>query len=418
MDGWMEGRTMTPRERFLGTLNFDPSIDSLPMVEWAAWWDLTLERWKQEGLPRDIGWDASLEYFGLDTLACIGMGGGPSGDCPKTVSRVVTDESSYEALRGYLYAESTIEAAIGHARALKERHDRGQTIIRLWLDGFFWFPRGLMGIDRHLFAFYDQPKLMHRINSDLAEFSIRAVEALFPILRPDMVGFAEDMSYNHGPMLSAALFGEFLAPYYHRVIPHIRKHGVKVLVDSDGDITSMIPWLTGCGIEGVYPLERQAGVDIAAIRRDYPAFLMMGGYDKMVMSKGEAAMRAEFERLLPVMRSGGYVPSVDHQTPPEVSLGNYRIYVRLFREYCARAVAGRTAATEHDLGEQPLAKVLLEHGLKAHDLVAISTEQLTHKMVSRACKGRRLTPNVQSKIRNALARCTGREYSIAELFTY
>jgi hypothetical protein len=64
---------------------------------------------------------------------------------------------------------------------------------------------------------------------------------------------------------------------------------------------------------------------------------MMGGYDKMMMNKGEVAMRAEFERLLPVMRTGGFIPSVDHQTPPGVSLDNYRSYIRLFGEYAARA---------------------------------------------------------------------------------
>jgi len=110
------------------------------------------------------------------------------------------------------------------------------------------------------------------------------------------------------------------------------------MVDSDGDIMSMIPWLIDAGIEGVYPLERQAGVDIAEIRRKYPDFLMLGGYDKMVMPLGEEAMRAEFERILPVMRSGGYIPSVDHQTPPGVSLENYKIYVKLFTEYCRKAV--------------------------------------------------------------------------------
>jgi uroporphyrinogen-III decarboxylase len=154
-----------------------------------------------------------------------------------------------------------------------------------------------------------------------------------------MVGIAEDMSYNHGPMLSYELFKEFLVPYYHRVIPYIKKHNVKVLVDSDGDISSMIPWMLEAGIEGVYPLERQAGVDIVKIRKEYPQFLMMGGYDKMVMSKGKEAMQAEFERLLPVMRSGGYIPSVDHQTPPEVSLDNYRTYIKLFKEYVHKAVS-------------------------------------------------------------------------------
>ena len=53
----------------------------------------------------------------------------------------------------------------------------------------------------------------------------------------------------------------------------------------------------------------------------------------MVMPNGEAAMRAEFERLVPLMKSGGYIPSVDHQTPPGVSLDQYRIYLRLLDEY-------------------------------------------------------------------------------------
>ncbi len=55
------------------------------------------------------------------------------------------------------------------------------------------------------------------------------------------------------------------------------------------------------------------------------------------MNKGENEMRAEFERLLPVMKSGGFIPSVDHQTPPGVSLSNYRIYLKLLKEYCRKA---------------------------------------------------------------------------------
>ena len=76
------------------------------------------------------------------------------------------------------------------------------------------------------------------------------------------------------------------------------------------------------------------------------------------------------------------------------------------------------AAIERNLGEQPIARVLAAQGLKAGDLVAISTEQITYKMVSRACKGRRLTPNVQSKMRNAVNKSTGKTYSMRELFNY
>ena len=55
------------------------------------------------------------------------------------------------------------------------------------------------------------------------------------------------------------------------------------------------------------------------------------------MKDGEAAMRIEFERLLPTMKTGGYIASVDHQTPPDVSLENYKIYMKLFKEYSVKA---------------------------------------------------------------------------------
>lgn len=61
---------------------------------------------------------------------------------------------------------------------------------------------------------------------------------------------------------------------------------------------------------------------------------------------------------------------------------------------------------------------MAEHGLKPHDLVAASTEQLTHKMIARACKGRRLTPNAQAKVLAALNLATRKHYALADLFTY
>ena len=75
-------------------------------------------------------------------------------------------------------------------------------------------------------------------------------------------------------------------------------------------------------------------------------------------------------------------------------------------------------AIERDLGPQPLGELLARHELGPRDLVAASTEQITYKMVKRGIRGRRLTPNVMVKIRNALNRATGKQYTIADLFTY
>ena len=73
---------------------------------------------------------------------------------------------------------------------------------------------------------------------------------------------------------------------------------------------------------------------------------------------------------------------------------------------------------ERNLGEQPVARIMREHNLKPHDLVASSSVEMTHKMVSRACKGRRLTLNTQTKVLAALNRATGKNYLLGDLFNY
>jgi hypothetical protein len=71
-----------------------------------------------------------------------------------------------------------------------------------------------------------------------------------------------------------------------------------------------------------------------------------------------------------------------------------------------------------DLGEQPMARIMVERGFRSHDLVAASTEQITHKMVARGCKGRRLTRPVQGKLLRALNTASGHAYTLKDLFTY
>ena len=77
-----------------------------------------------------------------------------------------------------------------------------------------------------------------------------------------------------------------------------------------------------------------------------------------------------------------------------------------------------TKNIENDLGLQPIAGLMIEHGLKPNDLVGNSTAQLTYKMVSRAVKGRRLTPNIQHKIIHALNKAAKKEYKLKDLFNY
>lgn len=73
---------------------------------------------------------------------------------------------------------------------------------------------------------------------------------------------------------------------------------------------------------------------------------------------------------------------------------------------------------DRDLGPQPIGELLTQHALTSQDLVAVSDEQITHKMVARATKGRRLTPRVMGKVLRALNKASGEHYELDDLFDY
>ena len=326
---------MTVRERFHATMAFQP-VDRMPMVEWACWWDKTVQRWQGEGLLVSDRYDL-YRHFGLDLYYQDWLATGRPG-LPEPAHHgapIVRTMDDYLRIRPFLYPMPDQERLDAWRRYADEQR-RGECVFWITLEGFFWFPRVLLGITEHLYAFYDQPELMHRINQDLADWHLRALEQLTAVGTPDFMTFAEDLSYNHGPMLSKTLFDEFLLPYYRQVVPALKERGILPIVDSDGQIEAPAPWFLNAGIEGILPLERQAGVDLARLRQQYPRLKFIGGFDKMTMPQGETAMRAEFERLLPVAQQGGCIISVDHQTPPGVSLAHYRTYLRLLAEYANR----------------------------------------------------------------------------------
>jgi hypothetical protein len=313
---------------------FQP-VDRLPKWEWAMWWDKTLARWRTEGLPDRLAGDvfAIHEYFGLDPYKQFWFGTTDPDmeEAQRKVEGCVSNVDDYRRIRHLLFPDH--RAMLVQMEPWARRQTTGDAVVWITLEGFFWLPRTLMGFSSLMLAYYDQPELVHRINEDLLDFNLRLLDQIDGVCRPTFVTVAEDMSYNNGPMISRDICEQFLSPYYRLLVDRINRMNMVSFVDTDGDVTLLIPWLQSMGIHGVLPLERQAGVDGMGLRRSFPGLRMIGHFDKMVMPRGEAAIRAEFDRLTPLVRSGGCIPSVDHQTPPGVSLDQYRLYLSLLDEY-------------------------------------------------------------------------------------
>ncbi len=267
-------------------MNFQP-VDRLPRWEWAMWWDETITRWKRQGLPSELETVFDIaEYFGLDPYQQFWFSTtDPTIEAVQHhVEDIVSNMEDYLKVRHNLFPDHG--KSIESMQPWAQRQADGEVVVWITIEGFFWFPRTLMGFTKISYAFYDQPELIHRINQDLIDFNLRILNQVEKTCVPTFVTIAEDMSYNHGPMISEEHFDEFIAPYYRQIVPCLQEWNAPAIVDTDGDVTQMVPWLLREGIQGALPLERQARVDGMAIRRQFPEFRMVGHFNKMIMDQG------------------------------------------------------------------------------------------------------------------------------------
>lgn len=349
---------MTPHERFLACMRFE-TVDHAPLWEWGPW-PSTLRRWQREGLGEKRQ-PAQYEEC-EDKIQC----GVDLWMRPRFKEGVVLEDDKYitrRTDRGVLLREPRSPEAMSMPQHLKYpvktredwedlkkrfRTGDAERVPENWEDrcarwrqegpvlifqgprapSLFGFVRELMGAERALTAFYDDPDLVHDMMEHNTEFILDLLPRVLDGAPLSGVFFWEDMCYRNGPLISPAMFREFMLPRYRRITDLVRGCGVDVIfVDSDGDVAQLIPLWLEAGINGVYPMEVAAGMDVAALRGEYGQDLLMtGGIDKRVLVLGKEAIDRELERVIPVAEKGGFVPHIDHAIPHDVPYANFAYY--------------------------------------------------------------------------------------------
>ena len=351
---------MTQREAFQATMNFEKA-ERLCQFEW-GYWEETLGRWREEGLPEGAEpWDdcGITHYFRpplkhdifpaferevleedeasrvVRTEAGIIWRESKIGTrFPQFIKHPVSNREDFEEIKHRIdpntpgrYADDWDEWAAGakdfpHVLCLGRRE-----------NGFFGWLRELMGLETLLFAYVEQPDFVHEI----CRYHVSYLQGLYGrALRDvefDFVFMWEDMAYKNGPLISPEFFRTFMLPYYREMVDFYKQMGAKwVLVDTDGNMSQLIPLFLEAGVDGLLPFEVAAGMDVCKIREEFPELRILGGIDKRKMAQGPEAIDQELERKLPAMfRSGGYLPSADHHIHPEVSYDNFKYYLQRCR---------------------------------------------------------------------------------------
>lgn len=220
-------------------------------------------------------------------------------------------------------------------------------LARLWKDrdypvcllgngayGLYSGLRSWVGTENISYMFYDDPAPVEEMIEFRVEFLLGLVERALQDVQFDYFNFFEDCAGKGGPLFGPELYRKFALPRYRRVVEFCRGRGIEFFcLDSDGDITKLIPIWVDAGINILYPFEVQCGMDVVKIRKEYgPDLRMWYGIDKRALAHGPEAIDAELARVKPLVDEGGYVPGTDHSLPPDISFENYRIYMQKLRE--------------------------------------------------------------------------------------
>lgn len=336
----------------------------------------TLERWAREGMPQDV---SHAELFGYDDPAIHDLGylgwceasmapcfeekliedrgdteivqdyagrhvlffkNRRCGFMPEYVNHPVKDQRSWEEqVKWRLDPATPARYADLEERMTVARAAAGQgMIIRQNLIGGYMYLRSLMGPEELLYIVYDQPELVHDCMQRWLALADAVIARHQEYVTLDEIFFAEDICYNHGSLISPEMMREYLLPYYQQLLASVKKRQLDfqrrlvVQVDTDGFCDPVIPiYREAIGLDYMSPFEVASGSDVVRTGREYPQLLISGGLDKRVLAQGEREIDEMLTRILPVMRErGGYLPTVDHGTPEEVSYENYQY----FRERC------------------------------------------------------------------------------------
>jgi hypothetical protein len=222
--------------------------------------------------------------------------------------------------------------------------------------GFYGTARFLLGEERVMLEFYDDPALMHDIMTYLADFWCQLYDQVLQQVDADGILIWEDMCYKNGPLISPEMFREFLLPGYLRITGCLRDHGIKVvMVDTDGDCWKLIPLFLEGGVTALGPFEGNAGMDVREVRRAFPRLGILGGLDKTKIKLGPAAIDAELAKVSALLPYGGFVPHMDHQVPPDISWVNFQYYRRSLNALIEAGGGGRPekVADKAQIEEQP-----------------------------------------------------------------
>ena len=118
----------------------------------------------------------------------------------------------------------------------------------------------IRGYENLIIDMADGVENLEKLIGLIADFNLEIVNKYLD-MRPDIMGFPEDLGMQVGPMLSPGHFRRYIGPVYRKIMKPARDRGATIHMHSDGDIRLLVDDLIAGGVDVINLQNLVNGID-------------------------------------------------------------------------------------------------------------------------------------------------------------
>ncbi len=186
-----------------------------------------------------------------------------------------------------------------------------------------------LGMELFVELLGDAPEMIEEWLEARLQAELRRVAAIAdPELVPIVLTY-DDIAHKTGPLFSPAWLRRLWVPRLKRLVEAWHSRDVICLFHSDGNLWMILDDLVSAGIDGLNPIETQAGMTVKEVRQRYPRLFLAGGIDVsqlLALGTPEQVREACQEAMRDTGRRGYYMGTTTEllwEIPLENALAMY-----------------------------------------------------------------------------------------------
>jgi uroporphyrinogen decarboxylase len=180
------------------------------------------------------------------------------------------------------------------------------------------------------------PVLVHRISKCVLNYQLRYVKNCIEA-GADFFFINGDYAVTDGPMVSPKMAAEFLMPYLKSIVTQVHEGGSLCIKHSDGLLWSLFDQIVETGVNGIHPIDPEAGMDMGEAKAKYgDKVCLMGNIDcgqLLTWGKAEEVRPATKECIRKGGKGGGLICMSSNSIHSGVNPENYIAMVETIHEY-------------------------------------------------------------------------------------